>query len=182
MFLQIGKRYTPFSALHQFFPTLPLICAQVAAKCLIRNTRKCPFKIKKLCPAPQYWSITHRLIPLSWNPPQFSLDNTFNTFCKRKFIKNVHKLEDAIETWTIPYNVPGYTSQTLFWNINTAGCWLTWDHCSSLARGPLKAGGQVLASCPPWSGHTSSWRGWPPRRLPRHHHSRLPGFPSLLRI
>jgi hypothetical protein len=24
MFLQIGKRYTPFSALHQFFPTLPI--------------------------------------------------------------------------------------------------------------------------------------------------------------
>ncbi len=32
MFLQISKRYTPFLALHQFFPTLPIICAQVAAQ------------------------------------------------------------------------------------------------------------------------------------------------------
>jgi hypothetical protein len=39
MFLQIGKHYTPFSALHQFFPTLPIICAQVAAKHFMRNTR-----------------------------------------------------------------------------------------------------------------------------------------------
>ncbi len=31
MFLQISKRYTPFSALHQLFPTLLIICAQVAA-------------------------------------------------------------------------------------------------------------------------------------------------------
>jgi hypothetical protein len=54
MFLQIGKRYTPFSALHQFFLTLPVICSQVAAKRFMRNTRECPFKIKKLCPAPQY--------------------------------------------------------------------------------------------------------------------------------
>jgi hypothetical protein len=27
-----AKHYTPFSALHQFFPTLLIICAQVAAK------------------------------------------------------------------------------------------------------------------------------------------------------
>jgi hypothetical protein len=47
MFLQIGKRYTPFSAFHQFFPTLPIICAQVAAKRFMRITRWCPFKIKK---------------------------------------------------------------------------------------------------------------------------------------
>jgi hypothetical protein len=39
MFLQIGKRYTPFSALHQFFHTLPIICAQVTAKGFMRNTR-----------------------------------------------------------------------------------------------------------------------------------------------
>jgi hypothetical protein len=39
MFLQTGKRYTPFSALHQFFPTLPIVCAQVAAKRFMRNTR-----------------------------------------------------------------------------------------------------------------------------------------------
>jgi hypothetical protein len=48
MFLQIVKRYTPFSALHQFFPTLPIICSQVAAKRLMQNTRLCPFKIKKI--------------------------------------------------------------------------------------------------------------------------------------
>jgi hypothetical protein len=48
MFIQIGKRYTPFSALHQFFPTLPINCAQVAAKRFVRNTRWCPFKIKKI--------------------------------------------------------------------------------------------------------------------------------------
>jgi hypothetical protein len=54
MFLQIGKRYTLFSGLHQFFPTLPIICAQVAAKCFRQITRWCPFKIKQQCPAPQY--------------------------------------------------------------------------------------------------------------------------------
>jgi hypothetical protein len=32
MFLQIGRRYTPFAVLHQFFPTLPIICVQVAVK------------------------------------------------------------------------------------------------------------------------------------------------------
>ncbi len=47
MFIQIGKRYTPFSALHQFFLTLPINCAQVVAKRLMRNTSWCPFKIKK---------------------------------------------------------------------------------------------------------------------------------------
>jgi hypothetical protein len=39
MFLQIVKSYTPFSALHQFFPTLLIICAQVAAKQFMRNSR-----------------------------------------------------------------------------------------------------------------------------------------------
>jgi hypothetical protein len=39
MFLQIGKGYTSFLALHQFFPTLPIIWAQVAAKRFIQNTR-----------------------------------------------------------------------------------------------------------------------------------------------
>jgi hypothetical protein len=39
MFLQIGKRYKPFLALHQFFPTLPIIWAQVAAKRVMQNTR-----------------------------------------------------------------------------------------------------------------------------------------------
>jgi hypothetical protein len=47
MFLQIGRRYTPFSALRQLFPTLPIICAQVAAKRFMQKTRWCLFKIKK---------------------------------------------------------------------------------------------------------------------------------------
>ncbi len=47
MFLQIGKRYTSFSALHQFFPTLPKIYAQVATKCFMRNTLySVPLKLK----------------------------------------------------------------------------------------------------------------------------------------
>jgi hypothetical protein len=53
MFFQIGRRYTPFSALHHFFPTLPIIYAQVAAKHFWRNTLSWPFEIKKECPAPQ---------------------------------------------------------------------------------------------------------------------------------
>jgi hypothetical protein len=48
MFLQIGERYTPFSALHYFLPTLPIIWAQVVAKRSMRNTTWCPFKIKKI--------------------------------------------------------------------------------------------------------------------------------------
>jgi hypothetical protein len=47
MFLQIGKHYTPFPALHQFFPTLLIISAQVAAKNVLRNPRSWPFKIKQ---------------------------------------------------------------------------------------------------------------------------------------
>jgi hypothetical protein len=47
MFPPTGKRYTPFSALHQFFPKLPVIWTQVAAKRFKQNTRWCPFKIKK---------------------------------------------------------------------------------------------------------------------------------------
>jgi hypothetical protein len=54
MFLQIGKRYTPVSALHLFFPTLLIIWAQVAAKRFSQNSRWWPFKIKKECPAPQH--------------------------------------------------------------------------------------------------------------------------------
>jgi hypothetical protein len=48
MFLQIGKRYTPSSALCQFFPTLPIICAQVVAKRFMRNTVQdgVPLKLK----------------------------------------------------------------------------------------------------------------------------------------
>jgi hypothetical protein len=49
MFIQIGKRYTPFSALHQFFPTLPINCAQVAAKRLYEILDGVPLKL-----VPQY--------------------------------------------------------------------------------------------------------------------------------
>jgi hypothetical protein len=54
MFLQIGKRYIPFSALHQLFPTSPIIWAQVAAKRYLQNPRMLPFKIKKECPVPRH--------------------------------------------------------------------------------------------------------------------------------
>jgi hypothetical protein len=39
MFSKWGKRYTLFSALHQFFPTLPIIWAQVAAKYLLQKSK-----------------------------------------------------------------------------------------------------------------------------------------------
>jgi hypothetical protein len=64
MFLQIDKRHTPLSALHLFFPTLPIICAQEAAKRFLQNSIWRPFKIKKECPAPQHYSNTCRLIPI----------------------------------------------------------------------------------------------------------------------
>jgi hypothetical protein len=46
MFLQIGKRHTPFSVLHKFFPTLPIMCAQVVAKLFMRNS--VPLKSKNI--------------------------------------------------------------------------------------------------------------------------------------
>jgi hypothetical protein len=52
MFLQIGKRYTPFSALHQFFPTVPIICAQVAAKRFMSIQDSVPLKLKIMSRAP----------------------------------------------------------------------------------------------------------------------------------
>jgi hypothetical protein len=54
MFLKIGKRFTSFSALHKFFPTLLIIQAQVAAKYFLQNLKWWSFKIKKACPAPQH--------------------------------------------------------------------------------------------------------------------------------
>jgi hypothetical protein len=57
MFLQIGKRYTPFSALLQFFPTLPIIWDQVAAKRFMRKTRWYPFKIKNYVQRPNTESL-----------------------------------------------------------------------------------------------------------------------------
>jgi hypothetical protein len=46
MFLQIGKHYTLFSALHQFFPTLPIINAQVAANFICKIQDSVPLKLK----------------------------------------------------------------------------------------------------------------------------------------
>jgi hypothetical protein len=43
MLLQIDKRHTPLSVLHLFFPTLPIIWAQVAAKRFYGG----PLKLKK---------------------------------------------------------------------------------------------------------------------------------------
>jgi hypothetical protein len=67
MFLKIGKRYTPFSVLHQLFPTLPIICAQEAAKRLMQNTRWCPFKIKNNVQRP---ILKHfPLVNITFDPP-----------------------------------------------------------------------------------------------------------------
>jgi hypothetical protein len=46
MFLQIGKRYTPFSALHQFFPTLPIIYAKWRQNVLCEIQESVPLKLK----------------------------------------------------------------------------------------------------------------------------------------
>jgi hypothetical protein len=75
MFLQIAKHYTHFSALHQVFPTLLIICAQVAAKHYIQNTRWCPFKIKKTMSSAG--TLKHYPpVNTTFVPPYFSLDNT----------------------------------------------------------------------------------------------------------
>jgi hypothetical protein len=52
MFLQIGKRYTPFLVLHQFFHTLPIIRAQVVVKhfCKVQDGGL----KKEIYPAPQH--------------------------------------------------------------------------------------------------------------------------------
>jgi hypothetical protein len=47
MFLQIDRRHTPFSVLHQFFLTLPITWAQVAAKCFCKIQDCDPSKLKK---------------------------------------------------------------------------------------------------------------------------------------
>jgi hypothetical protein len=48
MFFPIGKRSTLFSVLHQFFPALPIIWAQVAAKYLFcANQEAIPLNIEK---------------------------------------------------------------------------------------------------------------------------------------
>ncbi len=51
MFLQIGKYYVQFLALQQFYPILPTICAQVAAKCLCKIQDGVPLKLKILSSA-----------------------------------------------------------------------------------------------------------------------------------
>jgi hypothetical protein len=65
MFLQIGKRYIPFKALHQLFPTLPIIWGQVAAKRFLKNPRWWPFKIKKNAHRPKTRGKTFPLLPIS---------------------------------------------------------------------------------------------------------------------
>jgi hypothetical protein len=40
--------------LNQFPPTSPVVWAQVAEKCFLRNPGCCPFKIKEKYPAPQH--------------------------------------------------------------------------------------------------------------------------------
>jgi hypothetical protein len=63
----------------------------MAAQRFMQNTRWCPFKIKKLCPAPQYWSITYQLIPLS--AQQISLDSPFKMLLAvSELTKNVSEL------------------------------------------------------------------------------------------
>jgi hypothetical protein len=47
MFLQIDKRHTPLLALHLFFPTLPIIWAQVAANVFGKIQDGGPLKLKK---------------------------------------------------------------------------------------------------------------------------------------
>jgi hypothetical protein len=51
MFLRIGRRYMPFLAFHQFFPTLPIIWTQVAGKGFLQNPRWFSFKAKKRTPS-----------------------------------------------------------------------------------------------------------------------------------
>jgi hypothetical protein len=46
MFLQIGKRYTPFSALHQFFPTLLIILLKWWQNVLCEIQDSVPLKLK----------------------------------------------------------------------------------------------------------------------------------------
>jgi hypothetical protein len=45
VFLQIAKRYTPFSVLHQFFITFSIILAQMAAKHFYCKIQGCLLKI-----------------------------------------------------------------------------------------------------------------------------------------
>jgi hypothetical protein len=54
MFLRTGKRLTPFSASHQFFPTLPIICAQVAAKRFMRKKGGVSLKLKNYVQRAKY--------------------------------------------------------------------------------------------------------------------------------
>jgi hypothetical protein len=43
MFLRISRRYIPFLALHQFFPTLPIIWTQVAGKGFFAKSKMVSF-------------------------------------------------------------------------------------------------------------------------------------------
>jgi hypothetical protein len=46
MFLQICKRYTPFSALHQFIPTLPIIVLKWRQNIFCEIQDSVPLKLK----------------------------------------------------------------------------------------------------------------------------------------
>jgi hypothetical protein len=45
--LQVGKRYTQFSVLHKFFPTLLIIWARVVAKHFLEIQDAGPLKLEK---------------------------------------------------------------------------------------------------------------------------------------
>jgi hypothetical protein len=67
-----------FQRFTNFFLTLPIIWAQVAAKRLLQKSKMGALKIKKKYPAPQYPSKTCRLLIISTHL-SFSLDNTFKS-------------------------------------------------------------------------------------------------------
>jgi hypothetical protein len=66
MFLQIDERHTPLTVLHLFFPTLPIIWAQVAAKRFWGIQYSGPLKLQKNVKRPNtICTNTCRLIPIS---------------------------------------------------------------------------------------------------------------------
>jgi hypothetical protein len=76
MFLQIGKRCTPFSALHQSFPTLPIILGSSGRKtffCKIHEAGSLKLDINVHLPKTR----AYLQIDTNFDPPWFLLDNTF---------------------------------------------------------------------------------------------------------
>jgi hypothetical protein len=51
---QCATLHKQYAMLNQFPPTSPVVWAQVAEKCFLRNPGCCPFKIKEKYPAPQH--------------------------------------------------------------------------------------------------------------------------------